>query len=289
MFVRSCYKALLLMFMLVLCCLPNRGQELGLQTADDTIRLPMISTHTQVGVGMSNVYHTYLSPLHYTGHHLMGQYVRQRPAFVAVLGSDRLLWQGVWRGVLAKTASATASIYQIDLSYATRWLYTWRVQRSLHVRAGLGIEGHVGGLYHSRNGNNPATADVALYAPLTLQARYGFRLLRQPAVLSYQMDMPVVGVQWAPRYTQSYYEMMELGRTRGVLAAVWAGQVPSWRQQLCLSLPIGQQRVSIGLYSDVRQHTLRGNKHHAWHNGISIGYVRQLRLYSAKAQTHFSY
>lgn len=247
----------------------------------DHAQRPLTTTHTQVGVGVSSLYHTYLSPLRYAGHHVMLHYTRQRPTRH---DEERVHWQSAWRGVVAKAESPTqdATSYQIGLSYASRWLYTWQPLPALYLRAGVGVEGHVGGQYNNRNGNNPAMADVALYVPLTVQAHYAWRIGRLPIGVHYQVDMPLVGAQWAPRYTQSYYEMFGLGRTRGVVAMAWVGNVPSWRQQLHLSIPLGHQRISIGLHSDIRQHTLRGNRQHAWHHGVSIGYVRQIFTRSAK-------
>lgn len=267
--------------LVLLCLLPKIACAQGANSAAEH---RVTTTHFHIGLGASSLYNTYLSPLEYKGEHLMFHYARQR-------GLRRYdgRWhrQHTYQAIVAQgeTPAATATSYQLDLSYATRWLYTYQPLSALHLRAGLGIEAHLGGQYNNRNGNNPATLDAAFYLPLTIQAYYSFHLGRLPLGLYYQLDIPLVGAQWAPNYTQSYYELFGLNARRGVVAAVWLGNIPSWRQQLHVSFPLGYQRITLGVYSDVRQHSLRGVEQHGWHYGISVGYVRQLRIVSAKEKT----
>lgn len=269
------FRALLWLVLLGVTAVPSCGQV--------TVDNRLTTTHTQLGIGASSLYNTYLSPLVYEGEHFVLSYARQR----ATRHLDgRVHWQSVWRGLVAQGATPTSDdkSYQIALSYATRWLHTWQPWPVLYLRAGLGAEVHFGGQYNGRNGNNPATLDAALHLPLTLQAYYAFRIGRLPLGLHYQLDIPLLGVQWAPRYTQSYYELLSLKAHRGVMAVGWWGNIPSWRQQLHVTMPLGHQHITLGVYGDIRQHTLRGVRQHAWHYGVSVGYVRQLRAVSAKAQ-----
>lgn len=75
--------------------------------------------------------------------------------------------------------------------------------------AGLGATFGVGTLYHSRNGNNPATAqvDAALVARLAYSIQLPWRACPVRMRLSSYTDL--IGAAFAPDFGENYYELSE--------------------------------------------------------------------------------
>ncbi len=249
-----------------------------------------VTSATTLGLGGTSLLNTYLSPLTYSGSQmsLTHDNVRRTRHF-----DYRLAVQNEWRGTVAyaQSPSHDSKAWLIDLSWGVKWYYSWQVRSQLTLLAGGGVEAHVGGQYNTRNGNNPAQLDLAAYLPVSAQAIYKFTLWGTPLSARYQFDMPLVGLQFSPKYNQSYYEIFQLGHSDGNLCAVSPFNAPSFRQTLALDVPIAGGTMRIGLLSDVRQSHINGIKVHAWHHSFLIGYVRHLTRIKAKdtLRHHFIY
>lgn len=81
--------------------------------------------------------------------------------------------------------------------------------------AGPGYDAGIGGLYNTRNGNNPATFHAD--ANLALSFGYAYRLPWQayPILIRLSSQIDLLGVHWGQDYGESYYEMTYLSKSLG--------------------------------------------------------------------------
>jgi hypothetical protein len=182
----------------IVCCLllPCNAQE----------TIPLSYQSTLIGWGKTKVYDTYLSPLQYSGNNLG-------------LIHERMKMTGLFNGNVSvqhlfnleasetKNRSGTATDYTGSLEYGFGMHYRFKPVHSLQIFAGLQADGLFGGIYNTRNGNNPATAKVNVNLNLSGMAAYRFQLKNQPVQLRYQLNVPFIGVLFSPEFGQSYYEI----------------------------------------------------------------------------------
>ena len=72
-------------------------------------------------------------------------------------------------------------------------------------------------VYSTRNGNNPAQAHLALAGAASFVADYALPRVEGrwrwivPGSVRYELQVPLVGLQFSPRFGQSYYEIFTRG------------------------------------------------------------------------------
>lgn len=178
-----------------------------------------------LGIGGVMLRDTYLSPLNYAGvgisymaemsrhlyryvgsesfakKYLMGQAERE--------AHPRWLTNRYLAIDLAKTLNPAqnANIIRLNARYERSWLYRVYHGALGRVDVGGGMTLGVGGLYSTRNGNNPAT--VKLDAALALSLGYSYRLPweRFPALIRLTSRTDLIGTQFSQQYGESYYEL----------------------------------------------------------------------------------
>jgi len=144
------------------------------------------------------------------------------------------------------------------------------------LAAGGLLEGSGGFTYNTRNGNNPAQGRLGLALCASGLAEYHFALFKKPALVRVQLDAQMMGVQFAPEYGQSYYEIFSLGHSSGIIHFTHPGNCPTARLLSEVVLPVKRARITLGYLADVRQSKLGGLKRHAWRHTFMIGYTRKL-------------
>jgi hypothetical protein len=159
-----------------------------------------------IGIGKSSVYDTYLSPLKYKGINLGIIY-------------EQMKRTGLWNGNVSaqhlfyielaetKNPTETATSYAGSLEYGYGLHYRFKPVQKIQFFAGLQFAGLLGGIYNTRNGNNPVAAKANLNLNLSGMAAYRLQIGKQPVQLRYQLNVPVVGMQFSPEFGQSYYEI----------------------------------------------------------------------------------
>lgn len=230
----------------------------------------------------------YLSPLSYGGYSISmlsewAQY-RYRPAGkpVGILG--RML------GMRARTTDTRwLSLRHLAVDYSsalnpagnasiTRLQGRWedaRLYRLLdtdygRLDLGGGYTLGVGGLYSSRNGNNPATLKLDLNLSLALHYSYRLPWRTLPALLRIATRTDLVGTQFSQQYGESYYELYYVtGQEFQRFSLVHLGN--QWGQQVRVSLDLpvldlctlslqyryqGRSWTVHGLYNSQTDHTL---------------------------------
>lgn len=161
---------------------------------------------TMLGVGQASIYDTYLSPLEYTGYNfgLLQEEMRMTGLLGGTIAMQHLFNMNV---ALSENPTQTSSTYMGIVAYDFGMYRRFEPLHGFQLYAGLHAEALVGGIYNLRNGNNPATAKVHLDLGLSGVAAYQFKIKKQPIKLRYQMNIPALGMFWAPEFGESYYEI----------------------------------------------------------------------------------
>lgn len=262
-----------------LCILCTAIAFLTPAMAQDSARIESKPIESQWlwGAGRSNVLDTYLSPLEYTGPTLSVVHHTER---LARWGRGHVSTIGLYtlHGAYLHSPTDDGKEWDSELSAAGGWRYNWHL--SPHWRVALGglAEATTGFTYNTRGSNNPAQGRIGAQLEASFLAEYSFRIGHKQALARIEMESPLLGLQFAPEYGQSYYEIFSLGHSNGVVHFTHPGNVPSVRLQALATLPIWGAHISIGYLADVRQSKLGGLKRHAWRNGFLIGYTRTLRI-----------
>ncbi len=248
-----------------------------------------------IGAGASNVLDTYLSPYNYSGLDIrfMHEYMRQTS-----LMDNKVAFQSLWdaNAGLLENRVGNVNEYAFGLRYSAAWLYSLTPQssllnsqsspsfsprsprvisESLHLSLGLQPSAYLGGIYNSRNGNNPAQlkADIMLNAVAMLQ--YRLRLFKKVFPLRYQLTVPLLGIAYSPNYGQSYYEEFGLGNYDHNICFAHIANMPSMRHLLTLDIPIRRNYLTIGWTGQFNQAKLNGLKYHSYSNNLLIGLTKR--------------
>lgn len=199
--------------------------------------------------GSSHLLDTYLSPLKYTGWHAAFAYERVQ----AMKFSPEKWRQQLDLGVEINSGgnpARNASLLYGNLSAAWSMSRMWRLPYRLTVTAGGRVEGNLGGIYSTRNGNNPAAlkADVSLGAMASLG--WNVNLWRLPVALRWQTSMPLLGAFFSPEYDELYYEIY-LGNGHGLAHCAWPGNMFRWDNLVTADLGLGNTSLRLGFRSRI--------------------------------------
>lgn len=252
----------------------------SLQTyAQDTLRTGKVITNAQmVGIGSINQLDTYLSPGEYRGSELryVSHSVRENGSKI----SRELIHQAQ----LSLTRNRAENNREIGGLYNFQYnvqyeLGEWQLGNGrLMLKAGGGVDANIGFLYNTRNGNNPAQAYVNLNLAPNATAAYRFRLWNRPFQIRYEMQLPLVGLMYAPNFGQSYYEIFSKGDYDHNIVPTTIGSAPSLRQMLTFDFSISHTTVRLGYLGDFQQAKVNGLKYHTWSNLFVVGIVRKFSI-----------
>ncbi len=248
--------------------------------SQDTLRtnIPSLDFRSSMlGVGSSNVLDTYLSPYNYTGTEMRLTLERVRPT---KLMQGRVLRQTMWdlNGSYLENRAGTANEWAAGLRFSMGWLYDSKVS-SLKVAFGPALSAYLGGVYNTRNGNNPAQAKADVCIDLTAMTYCSVRLFKKDILLRYQVTVPFVGVAFSPNYGQSYYEIFSLGHYDKNAVFAHIGNMPSMRHLLTADISLGRTTLRIGYNGQFNQSLFNELRYHHYSHNFLIGLTRR---FSAK-------
>lgn len=229
-----------------------------------------------LGVGKTNQYDSYISPLEYTGPAISMLYEREKQLKG---GTSPVSFYSLLNIKMHTTQSqaTSARCWGGNLQYDAGWHYHWKdvLWKGLGLKAGGLIAAYVGGLYSERNGNNPANAHIDLHMAASVGADYAFRIKRLPLTLRYQADLPLLGAAFSPNYGQSYYEMSEYGYDHNIVAT-HPGNALSLRQLFTLDVKLKKASLRLGYQADLRQAKLNHLEQHQWTRSFMIGWLQEI-------------
>lgn len=222
-------------------------------------------TGDYVAVGHANMLDSYLSPLEYTGTDV--RFIAHTDRWNdSTSWQRRILYEGQLQYVKSPTDDGKELGGMFQFSYGVLWrpLQTERWRLAFGPSADL----HLGFLYNTRNGNNPAQARAALnISPLFSAA---FRASGK-VTLNYEASAPLVGVMFSPNYGQSYYEIFTRGNYDHNCVFTTTVSTPSLRQMLTADIRLGRITLSVGYLGDYAQYDVNSLKYHHYTHSFVIG------------------
>lgn len=253
----------------------------GISAQDTLSHEKYLVRSAMVGIGKTNVYDTYLSPLEYKGPEL--RFMHESMRMTRLMGG-RVSAQRI----VQVNCSSTDNISKSSTSYSGmfNWTYAlhyqYNVNGNLKILFGPMIDLNGGFIYNTRNSNNPAQAKAYGNIDVSAMAIYKFRIARYPMVVRYQANLPFMGVMFSPEYGQSYYEIFSLGHGgRNVLFTSFHN-APSLRQMLTLDFPVGKTIMRAGYLCDIQQAKVNNLKSHFYSHNFMIGFVRNFHMIRGK-------
>ncbi|MBR1387400.1 MAG: DUF3316 domain-containing protein [Alloprevotella sp.] len=242
-------------------------------TEPDSLRT--VERQWMFGIGHTNLLDTYLSMLEYKGPSLSVTHRTERPAHWGK-GRVGVISHYTAQAALAQSPTEDARMYDMSVRAMGGLVRQWNPSPRWRLAAGAMAGGAMGLTYNTRNGNNPAQARFEASVDAELLAEYSFPLFKKTARLRGELQAPLLGVAFTPRFGQSYYELVSLQmRDRNVIFTQ-PGNAPCVRFAATLEIPLLGARLNIGFLSDVRQSKFHGIKHHCWQNQFVVGYTRHL-------------
>ena len=208
-----------------------------------------VNSSYMLEIGSSHIADTYLSPLKYTGWHTGFNYERMQAMKFSPLRWRQQLLIGaeIDRG---ENPAKNGNMLYCTLSASWGMMHLWNVAQDVTVAFGGSAGGHVGGIYNSRNGNNPAAAKADVTLNATAYATWHLTLGRMPVMLRWQTSIPLTGVFFSPEYDELYYEIY-LGNRHGLVHGAWSGNYFRWNNLVTADLDFATTRLRVGFRSDI--------------------------------------
>lgn len=225
-----------------------------------------------LGVGRTNQFDTYLSPMEYKGMQISFLTQSER---MTKLAKRHISFQSTFHGAFTSSdnPAETASYLGARLAYDAGWHYHYSPLKNLDLKGGALIGTDLGFLYNDRNGNNPAQAHFSIDLSLSAGAAYSFNLGKLPMRASYQADLPMLGIMFSPEFGESYYEISQQGVGHDIICA-HPGNALSLRQMLMVDFCLRRITLRAGYLCDIRQSNARSIKYHDYSHSFMFGIVR---------------
>lgn len=154
--------------------------------------------------------------------------------------------------------------------------------------AGLGITAGAGTLYSSRNGNNPATAQVDL--SLVARLAYSYQLPWQalPARLRLSAYSDILGTAFAQDFGENYYELYERsGSYASSFRLTHLGNSSAHRFIGAIDLPLWDSTtLSIAYRLQTHQRTLNHTHHRLTSHTLFVGITSYVRSFRGRKFVH---
>ncbi len=222
-----------------------------------------------VGVGYNALLDTYLSQEHYGGievdffHEMTKSYKRDS------------LWQrtNYYHLELQRTRPRAKS----STDYAMMFDYAFGMHRRFDIAEGLSVavggqaDFFLGGIYNTRNGNNPAQLKLGVDIAPSLRVGYKFKIRKQQLRVNYVADLPLIGMQFSPAYGQSYYEIFSEGNYDHNVCVSSLFTAVNYFHRLTFDLFFGRRALSFGYHGSVRQSKANHLKYHSYSHVFVVG------------------
>lgn len=259
------------------------GTFLSVGAQEDSLRATRyVMRSTLFGIGHSNVFETYLSPLEYTGTEVRFLHESMRMTRLLegkVSGQSLLQVNASYNKNISQTAEMYAGL--VNWSYALHYQFRMNDDK-LKILVGPMLDLNGGVVYNRRNSNNPAQAKAYGGLGASGMLIYKFRIARYPLTVRYQANLPLLGVMFSPEYGESYYEIFSLGNGGRNVLFTSLHNNPSLRQMVTLDFPIRNVTMRVGYVCDIQQSKVNNLKSHAYSHNFMIGFVRNLYLLRGK-------
>lgn len=142
-----------------------------------------------------------------------------------------------------------------------------------------------GGLYSSRNGNNPATLNLDLGLGLAWTYSYRLPSERFPMLLRLSSRTDVLGMQFSQNYGESYYELYYLSEAFSKrIHFTYPSKVWGQELRLAIDLPFFDRTIyTLGYQLQYRSSQVSKLYRSSQEHSISLGITRYLRPLGGRA------
>lgn len=248
------------------------------QTDTTKVRSRYSMSSVMIGVGSINVYDTYLSPVEFSGWQAHLLYERTRN--LSIGHSGRWQEQSLLRFQAShptnRSGTGRYTEGTINLNYG--WFYRTQPAPTLSLWVGPQLDLHTGALYYNRNSNNPAQAQVYGTVDASALAIWKFNIRRLPLVARYQLNLPLIGAKFSPKYGESYYEIFVVGNRTNHVSLITPHNAFSVRQLLTIDIPTGICTLRAGYLFDMQQSVLNHIRYHSYSHALLLGVTRSFYL-----------
>ncbi|NDW09249.1 DUF3316 domain-containing protein [Dysgonomonas sp. 520] len=241
------------------------------QQEQDTVYLTSKPSNnaTLFGIGTSSLYDTYLSILKYKGtsFRLMNERMRRTSWFGGKFNKQQTI---NLEFAMAENPAKNADEYWLMLDYSIGGHYNFYKTDKLKLSAGALWNTAAGVLYNQRNSNNPASARAYTNIQLSALALYNWKFM----TFRWQMDTPVAGCLFSPKFGQSYYEI-SLGNSVGLVNFASLHNQRALRNYISVDFPINKYSIRVGYLGSFYQTKVNSIQTHTYSNSFMIGIVSE--------------
>ena len=221
----------LLILLVVFTALSAGGQEEALSVL-------------MVDAGYASVHDSYLTPITYDGVDLALSIEAVRP-----VRQGQWLWQlnvgADYNYVENPVGNNDLHKLMGDIAFDMQRCWKGVFNPKLNFAAGPMAQLRAGIVYNEVNSNNPVTVRAHANLGAAGMAWLNTRLGRKPVTLRYQLQLPVMGVFFAPEYDESYYEIY-LGNHKNLAHLGWWGNRLDMTHYLGADLKMGKTTLRLG-------------------------------------------
>lgn len=249
--------------------------------ADGLEQSRLVTRATMYGVGVTNVFDTYLSPQEYTG---IDFRISRESMRMTKWADGKLSLQSFFQADLGYTHNKVDNnnIFSALANWNYGLHYHFPITSNFKLLAGGLADLNGGFVYNLRNTNNPASARAYINLDASGMAIWDLRIKNYPLTLRYQINLPLMGVMFSPHYGQSYYEIFSLGNSSGVVKFTSLHNQPSLRQMLTVDFRVGRGKMRLGYIWDAQQSKVNDIKTHTYSHVFMVGFVKELYLLRSK-------
>lgn len=254
------------------------------QQEEDELLYP-VNEATMIGAGGYNLMDTYLTPgieSRYTGWNLRVMDERMKRVSLANHRVIRQQTIGI-DGGRTLNGAGTAIDYGLFLDYNLGYHYLLpSLLPGLRVLAGASGQIMGGGIYNTRNTNNPVAAKADVNLNVSAMALYNMKIGNYPLTFRYQLILPFAGVSFAPQYSQSYYEMFGLGNHSGMVHFNSFHNKFAMKHYMTVDFPVGNLIVRAGYLNSRYRTDMNSITSHIISNSFVVGFVKEFVAFGGK-------
>ncbi len=268
---RATAPLVLALFLAPLLSLAQSGAESTIVPERIVVKCP------SYGITFMNNLDTYLSGYNHTG---MGLYLSNEKFRDARTGNHRWKYQTLLTVNLGFTTLHNNTQLSGMINYSWSGYHPFKINSRLQLLAGAQVQLGGGALYIPTNGNNLVSVKLRTALAASGMAIYHIPSKRGDYVLRYQLDIPLIGLMFAPEFGQSYYEIFSLGHYNRTISLSHPFNSPSMRNTFSADVSIKlwnhECTVRLSYVADILQTEINDIRTHLYNHAFTIGFVKTI-------------
>ena len=270
----------LICFFLIIMSL---SYSLSAQMESEGESLYSVNEGTLIGVGSSNVRNTYFSNTK-TKYNGLGLRMLNERMKITSLANNRISSQRMLNLELsfADNAAGTVNVFSGFIDYSYGLHYRFHPQENFKILTGASVRGMLGFMYNTQMANNTTTLHVDVDLNASAAAIYSFQIKNYPLIVRYQVDIPLMGALFMPKYGQSYYEIFGLENTADIVSYSSFHNKFAIRNYLTVDFPLGNLIVRTGYLGNAYYTHVNDIKVHDVSHSFMLGVVREFVSFGGK-------